>query len=71
MPPKKTVNKSYNFTVDTAGKKLIIVESPGKIKKIRSFLNSDYIVMASVGHIMDLPLKTLGINHNTIKFKKI
>jgi len=31
--------------------KLIIVESPGKIKTITSFLSSDYIVMASMGHI--------------------
>lgn len=37
-----------------AKKILIIVESPNKIKKISSYLNSDYIVKASVGHIMDL-----------------
>jgi DNA topoisomerase-1 len=45
--------------------KLIIVESPGKIKTISSFLPKDYIVMASVGHIRLLD-KTgkynLGIN---------
>jgi DNA topoisomerase-1 len=34
--------------------KLVIVESPGKIKKIKSYLGSDYNVMASVGHIRDL-----------------
>jgi len=34
--------------------KLVIVESPGKIKKIKSYLGADYIVMASVGHIRDL-----------------
>ena len=33
---------------------LIIVESPNKIKKISSYLGSNYIVKASVGHIMDL-----------------
>jgi len=31
--------------------KLVIVESPGKIKAISSYLGSDYIVMASIGHI--------------------
>jgi len=46
---------------------LIIVESPGKIKKIRSFLKSNFIVMASVGHIMDLPLKNLGIDLDTLE----
>ena len=34
--------------------KLFIVESPGKIKKIQSFLGSDYKVTASVGHIRQL-----------------
>lgn len=35
-------------------KKLVIVESPNKVKKISSFLGKDYIVRASYGHIMDL-----------------
>lgn len=34
--------------------KLLIVESPGKIKKIKSILGNDFIIMASVGHIRDL-----------------
>ncbi len=42
--------------------KLLIVESPGKIKKIRSFLESDWQVAASVGHIRDLPKKDLGLS---------
>lgn len=42
-------------------KKLLIVESPGKIKKIRSFLPREWVVKASVGHVRDLPAKSLGI----------
>ncbi|MSO33988.1 MAG: hypothetical protein EXQ80_06195, partial [Candidatus Nanopelagicaceae bacterium] len=38
----------------SAKKTLVIVESPAKAKKIGSFLGSDYIVEASVGHIRDL-----------------
>jgi DNA topoisomerase-1 len=42
--------------------KLLIVESPGKIKKIKSFLPSDFAVSASVGHIRDLDKKSLSID---------
>ena len=38
-----------------SGKKLVIVESPSKGNKIASYLGSDYVVDASVGHIRDLP----------------
>ena len=44
--------------------KLVIVESPGKIKKIKSYLGSDYIVMASIGHIRDLDKSCLSIDTN-------
>lgn len=43
-------------------KKLVIVESPGKIKKIGAILGPGYIVKASMGHVMDLPRKGLGID---------
>ena len=41
---------------------LIIVESPGKIKKISQYLGSDYIVKASIGHVQDLDKSTLSID---------
>ena len=44
--------------------KLLIVESPSKIKPIKKYLGSDYEVMASVGHIRDLPKSKLGVDLN-------
>lgn len=41
--------------------KLIIVESPGKLKSIQSYLGPDFTVAASVGHIRDLPTNELGV----------
>jgi len=41
--------------------KLLIVESPGKVKKIQGFLGPDFRVMASVGHVRDLPQKEIGV----------
>ena len=42
--------------------KLLIVESPSKVKPIKKYLGSDYTVMASVGHVRDLPKSKLGID---------
>jgi DNA topoisomerase-1 len=50
MPPKKS------------DKTLVIVESPGKIKKIQDILGDSYIVAASVGHIIDLSAKKMSID---------
>jgi DNA topoisomerase-1 len=43
-------------------KSLVIVESPTKARTIGKFLGSDYEIVASMGHIMDLPKSTLGID---------
>ena len=42
--------------------KLVIVESPGKIKKIQSYLGKPYVVKASFGHIRDLDPKELSVD---------
>ena len=41
---------------------LVIVESPAKVKTIKKFLGSNYVVDASNGHVRDLPKSTLGID---------
>jgi DNA topoisomerase-1 len=47
-------------------KNLVIVESPAKAKTIKRYLGSDYQVMPSVGHVVDLPKSKLGVDieHN-------
>ena len=43
-------------------KYLVIVESPAKVKTIKKFLGSNYEVMASQGHIRDLPKSQMGVD---------
>ena len=43
-------------------KYLVIVESPAKVKTIKKFLGKNYEVMASNGHVRDLPKSSLGIS---------
>jgi len=51
------VKKSQN-----SGKSLVIVESPAKAKTINRYLGSNYKVMASMGHVRDLPPSEIGID---------
>ena len=45
-----------------AKKKLLIVESPAKAGTIKKYLGKDYTVMASMGHIIDLPKSQMGVD---------
>ena len=45
-----------------AGRTLVVVESPAKAKTIKKYLGRSYEVLASVGHIMDLPKSKLGVD---------
>src|SRR5437667_6731050 len=49
-------------TDSAGGSSLVIVESPAKAKTIGKYLGRGYKVRATVGHIMDLPEKKLGID---------
>jgi DNA topoisomerase-1 len=43
-------------------KNLVILESPGKVKAISKYLGNSYTVVASNGHVIDLPAKELGVD---------
>ena len=61
METEKTTAKTQTKKA-TPGKTLVIVESPSKAKTIGKYLGSSYKVIASVGHIRDLPKSKLGID---------
>ena len=44
------------------GKKILIVESPAKARTISRMLGSDYKIMASMGHVRDLPERSFGVD---------
>ena len=45
-----------------AKRSLVVVESPTKVKTIQKYLDSKYIVKASMGHVRDLPKSQLGVD---------
>ena len=62
---KKTTRrktKEKKESKESKKKKLVIVESPAKAKTINRYLGSDYLVMSSMGHLIDLPRSRLAID---------
>ena len=51
--------------------KLLILESPGKVKKVQEILGSGWKVAASVGHVRDLPIKEMGVTGPDFKPKYV
>jgi len=49
-------------TQKAKNKSLLIVESPTKVKTLKKFIGKDFVVMASVGHLKDLPKSKLGVD---------
>jgi len=45
-----------------AKRSLVVVESPTKVKTIQKYLDSKFIVKASMGHVRDLPKSQLGVD---------
>ena len=41
---------------------LVIVESPSKAKTLKNYLGSSYVIMASKGHVRDLPAARLSVD---------
>jgi DNA topoisomerase-1 len=61
-PKTSKTTKFVKKVINGDDKILVIVESPGKINTIQSILGDDYIVAASVGHIIDLAAKSMSID---------
>ncbi len=59
MAEKRTTStkKPRAQAPDSSGKQLVIVESPAKAQTLNKYLGPDYVVMASVGHVRDLPAR--------------
>ena len=52
-------------------KYLVIVESPAKVKTIKKFLGTNYEVLASNGHVRDMPKSQLGFDAASTGFTKV
>jgi DNA topoisomerase-1 len=60
--PARTAKVARAGARTARGGTLVVVESPAKAKTIKKYLGRSYEVLASVGHIMDLPKSKLGVD---------
>src|SRR5260370_42393331 len=60
-PPHRPSDKGIRGYKDKMARSLVIVESPAKAKTINKDLGKGDTVKASIGHVMDLPKKSIGI----------
>lgn len=60
--PKRSGGKAKKSYAQYEGKTLVVVESPAKAKTLEKILGSKYKVLASVGHVRDLPKARMGID---------
>ena len=58
----KGSRSSVAQTLNSAGKSLVIVESPAKARTVGQILGSKYVVAASQGHVRDLPKSKIGVD---------
>ena len=58
----KTGANSKTVQLKTAGKSLVIVESPAKARTVGQILGNKYVVAASLGHVRDLPKSAIGVD---------
>lgn len=59
---RRTRQVAFKRKPNPKGKHLVVVESPAKAKTIERILGADYKVMASMGHLRDLPKRTMGVD---------
>lgn len=59
---RRTRQVAFKRKPNPKGKHLVVVESPAKAKTIERILGPDYKVMASMGHLRDLPKRTIGVD---------